>query len=168
METAYESLNGWMDKEDVTQLYNRILQFSNSAVSDILRPHGLQQARSHCPSSSPRACSNSWPLSPWCHPIILSSVFPFCSRLQSFPASGLFNESILRIRWPKYWSFSFCINHPVNIQDWPPLGWTGLVSFQSKGLSIILSNTTLQKHHFFSAQLSLWSISHIHTLLLEK
>ena len=78
------------------------------------------------------------------------------------------NESVLCIRWPKYWSFSFSIVLPMNIQDWFPLGWTGLISLQSKGLSRVFSNTTVQKHQFFSAHLSLSSNSHIHTWLLEK
>ena len=81
---------------------------------------------------------------------------------------GLFKHFILCIRWPKYWSFSFSIILPMNIQDWSPLGWTGLISLQSKGLSRALSNTTVQKHQFFGVQLSLHSNSHIHTWLLEK
>ena len=78
------------------------------------------------------------------------------------------NESVLRIRWPKYWSFSFSISLPMNIQDWFPLGWTGWISLQSKGLSRVFSNITVQKHQFFGAQLSLLYNSHIHTRLLEK
>ena len=90
-----------------------------------------------------------------CHPLLLPpSIFP--------------EESILRIRWPKYWSFSFNISPPMNIQDWFPLGWTGWMSLESKGLSRVFSNTTVQKHQFFGAQLSLWSNSHVHTWPLEK
>ena len=81
---------------------------------------------------------------------------------------GLFKHFILCIRWPKYWSFSFSIILPMNIQDWSPLGWTGLIFLQSKGLSRVFSNATVQKHQFFGAQLSLWPNSHIHTLPLEK
>ena len=131
-------------------------QFSCSVVSDSLRPHGLQHTRPPCPSPTPGVHPNSCPLSRWCHPTISSSVGPFSSYLQSFPASGSFsNESALRIRWPKYWSFSFSIS--------PSSEHPGLISFrmdcwislQSKGLSRVFSNTTVQKHQFFGAQLSL-------------
>ena len=94
-----------------------------------------------------------------CHPLLLPSIFP---SIRFFS-----NESTLRIRWPKYWSFSFN-NSPMNSQDWFPLEWTGWISFQSKGLSRVFSNTTVQKHQFFSAQLSSQSNSHIHTWPLEK
>ena len=120
------------------------VQFSCSVVSDSLRPHGLQHARPPYPSSFPRSCSNSCPLSRWCHPTISSSVIPFSFCLQSFPASGSSNESALCIRWPKFWSFSFGF-----IQDWFPLGWTGWISFKFKGLSRVFSNTAVQKHRFF-------------------
>ena len=93
----------------------------------------------------------------------------FCPLLllpPTFPSIRVFsNESVFRIRWPKYWSLSF---NPMNIQDWPHLGWTGLISLQSKGLSRVFSSTTVQNHQFFSTQLSLWSNSYIHTWLLEK
>ena len=145
------------------------VQFSHSVMCDSLWPHGLQHARLPCPPSTPRACSNSCPSCWWCHPTILSSVVPFSSCLQSFPASGSFpmnqffesgGQSI------GVWvSASFL---PMNIQDWFPLGLTGLISWQSKGLSRVFSNTTVQKHQFFSVQLSLWSNLHIHTWLLEK
>ena len=94
-------------------------------MSDSLQPHGPQHARPPCQSPTPRACSNSYPLSQWCHPTISSSVIPFSSHLQSFPASRFIsNESALRIRWPKYWSFSFNISPSrTDIQDWFPLGW---------------------------------------------
>ena len=96
-----------------------------------------------------------------CHPLLLlPSIFP---SIRVF-----LNESILRIRWPKYWNFSFNIILPMNIHDWLPLGLTGLISLQSKGLSRIFSNTTVQSYQFFSPQLSLWSNSHIHTWPLEK
>ena len=97
-----------------------------------------------------------------------SPVVPFSSCLQSFPAFRVFsNESVLRIRWQNHWSFRISIS-PSDIQDWFPLGLTGLISLQFKGRSRVLSNTTVQKHEFFHAQLSLWSNSHIHTWLLEK
>ena len=97
-------------------------------MSDSLQPHGLQHARLPCLSPTPGACSNSCPSSQWCHPTISSSVVPFSSCLQSCPASGSF-PVILRMRWPKYWSFSF--SPSKNIQDWSPLGWTGWISLQS-------------------------------------
>ena len=96
-----------------------------------------------------------------CRPLLLPpSIFP---SIRVFS-----NESTLRIRWPKYWSFSLSIISSNEYQDWSPLGWTGLISVQSKGLSRVFSNTILQKHQFFSTQLSLWSNSHIHIWLLEK
>ena len=132
------------------------VQFSCSVVSNSLQPHGLQHTRPPCPLPTPRVYSNSCPLSWWCHPTISSSVIPFSSCLQSFPASGFSsNESVLCIRWPKYWSFSFNIS--------PSYKYSGLISFrmdwldplQFKGLSRVFSNTTVQKHHFFGTQLSL-------------
>ena len=129
------------------------VQFSRSVMSDSLWPHGLQYTRHPCPSPTPKACSNSCPLSRWCHPTISSSVILF-SCCQSFPASGCFQMSQF-IRWPKYWSFSSASVLPINILDWFPLGWTGWISLQSKGLSRVFSNTTVQKHLFFGTQLSL-------------
>ena len=94
---------------------------------------------------------------------------PLLLLLSIFPSIRVFsNESVLRIRWPKHWSFSFRSVLPVNVQDWFPLGLTSLISLQSKGLSRVFSNTTIQKHQFFDAQFSLWSNSHIHTPLLER
>ena len=133
-------------------------QFSRTIVSDSSPSHGLQHARPPCPSPTPRACSNSCPSSWWCHPTISSSAVPFSSCLQSFPSIRVFsNESVPHIRWPKYWSFSFTEVWvlPINIQGWFPLGLTGLISLQSKRLSRVFSNTTVQKHQFFGAQLSL-------------
>ena len=128
---------------------------------DALQLHGLQHAKLPCPSPSPRACSNSCPLSWWCHPTILSSLVPFCSCLQSFSASGSFSVSQLFTSGDFTSSIGASASVlPMNIQDWFPLGWTGLNSLQSKGLSRVFSNTTVQKHQFFSAQLSLWSNSH--------
>ena len=132
------------------------VQFSCSFVSDSLRPHGLQHTRPPCPSPTPRVYSDLCPLSWWCHPNISSSVTLFSSCPQSFPASRSFpNESVLPIRWPKYWSFSFSIS--------PSNEYSRLISFrmdwldlwQSKGFSRVFSNTTLQKHQFFGTQLSL-------------
>ena len=122
-----------------------------------------------CSMPSPRACSYSCPLSQWCHPTISSSVIPFSSCLQSFLAPGSFlmsqlfpsNGQNIRV------SASASVL-PMNIQDWFPLGWTGWISLQSKGLSRVFSNSTVQKHQFFGTQLSLESNSHIHTWLLEK
>ena len=113
------------------------------------------------------ACSNSCPSSRWCHPAISPSVIPFSFCPQSLPASVFSNEPTLHMRWPKYWSFSFSII-PSKEWDWSPLEWTGWTSLQSKGLSRVFSNTTVQKHQFFCAQLSSQSNSHIHTWSLEK
>ena len=131
------------------------VQFSHSVASDSLRPHGLQHARPPCPSPSPGVYPNSCPLSRWCHPAISSSVVPFfsCPHLSQY--RGLSNESALHIRWPKYWSFSFSISPSNEHQDWSPLGWTGWISLQSKGLSRVFFNTTVQKHQFFDTKLSL-------------
>ena len=132
------------------------VQFHLSVVSDAWQPHGLQYARPPCPSPTPRACSNSCPSSRWCHPIISSSVIPFSSRLQSFLASGSFPISQFFASGGQSIGVSASASVlPMNIQDWFPLGWTGWMSLQSKGLSRMFSNTTVQKHQFFCAQLSL-------------
>ena len=145
------------------------VQFSYSVVSDSLRPNGLQHTRPPCPSPTPRAYSNSCPLSWWCHPIISSSIVPFSLLLQSFPASGYFQMSQLFTSGGQSIGVSASASVlPKNIQDWFPLGWTGWISLQSKGLSRVFFNITVQKHQFFNAKLSLWSNSHIHTWLLEK
>ena len=134
-----------------------------------LRPHGLQHARLPCPSPTPGAYSNSCSLSQWYHSTISSSVDPFSSRLSSFPASGSFQMSPLFASGGQSTGVSALASFlPKNTQDWSPLEWTGWISLQSKGLSRVLSNTTVQKHQFFGAQLSLWSNSHIHTWPLEK
>ena len=131
-------------------------QFSRSVMSDSLRPHGLQHARPPCPSPTTGACSNSCPSSQWCHPTISSSVVPFSSWLQSFPASESFQmRQFFASGDPSIGVSSSTSVLPMNIQDWFPLGWTGWISLQSKGLSRVFSNTTVQKHQFFSAQLSL-------------
>ena len=124
----------------------RSVQFSRSVVSDSLWPHKSQHARPPCPSPAPGVHSNSRPSSRWCHPAISFSAVPFSSCPQSLPASGSFPMSQLHMRWPKYWIFSFSIILPVNTQDRSPLEWTGWISLQSKGLSRVLSNTTVQKH----------------------
>ena len=147
-----------------------MIQFSSVAQScPTLQPHGLQHARPPCPSPTPGVYSNSCPLSWWCHPTISSSVIPFSSRLQSSPASGSFPMSQLFTSGGQSIGVSASASVlPMNTQDRSPLGWTGWISLQSKGLSRVFSNTTVQKHQFFGAQLSLWSNSHIHTWLLEK
>ena len=146
-----------------------LVQFSCPVMSNSLWPHGLQHARPPCPSPTPGACSNSCPLSWWCHPIISSSVVPFSSWHQAFPASGSFPLSQLFTSGGQSTGVSVSASVlPMNIQDWFPLGLTGWISLQSKGLSRVFSNTIVQKHQFFSAQLSLWSNSHNHIWLLEK
>ena len=146
-----------------------VSQFSHSVVSDSLWPHGLQHTSLSCPLPTPGACSNSCPSSQWCHPTISSSVVPFSSCLWSFPASGSFPRSqLFTSRGQSIGVSASALVLPMNIQDWFPLGLTGLISLQSKGLSIVFSNTAVQKHQFSGVQLSLWSNSHIHTWLLEK
>ena len=141
------------------------VQFSRSVMSNSLQPHGLQHTRLPCPSATPRACSNSCSLRKWCHPTISSSVVPF-SCLQTFPASGSFPMSQFFTSGGQRIGVSASV-FPGNIQDWFPLGLTGLIFLQAKGLKSLLQHT-VQKHQFFGAQLSLWSNSHIHTWLLEK
>ena len=134
----------------------------------LLATHGLQHARLPCPPPSPGACSNSCPLNQWCYPTISSSVIPFSCPL-SFPESGSFPMCQLFTSGGKSIGASASASVlPMNIQDWFPLGWTDWISLQSKGLSRVFSNTTVQTHQFFGAQLSLWSNSHIHTWPLEK
>ena len=131
-------------------------QFSRSVMSDFLWPHGLKHARPPCPSPTLRACSNSCPSSWWCHQTISSSVFPFFTCLQSFPGSRSFPVSQFFTSGGQTIGVSASASVlPMNIQDWLRLGWTGWISLQSKGLSRVFSNTTVQKHQFFSAQLSL-------------
>ena len=128
-------------------------------MSHSLQPHELQHARPPCPSPTPGACSNSWPSSWWCHPTIASSVIPFSSCLQSFPGPGSFPMSQIFISGGQSIGASPSASVlPMNIQDWFPLGLTSLISLQSKGLSRVFSNTTVQKHQFFSTQLSLLEI----------
>ena len=141
--------------------------FSHSVMSNSLRPPRLQHARLSCPSPTPGACSNWCSLSQWCHPTISSSVIPFSFCLQSFPASGSFQMSQFFASGCQSIRVSASTSVlPMNIQDWIPLGLTDWIILQSKGLSRVFTNTTVQKHQFYSAQFSLWSNSHIHTWLL--
>ena len=145
------------------------VQFSHSVVSNSLRPHELQHTRSPCPSQSPGVYPDSCPSSRWCHPDISSSVVPFSSCPQSLPASGSFPMSQLFAWGGQNIGVSASASVlPMNTQDRSPSEWTGWISLQSKGLSRVFSNTIVQKHQFFGAQLSLQSNSHIHTWPLEK
>ena len=159
--TAYLTNSTWMFNRILSSTFwnwapdtylSLSVQFSCLVVSDSLWTHGLQHVKPPCLSTTPRVYSNSCPLSRWCHPTISSSVEPFSSCLQSFPASGSFQmsqffasgvQSIGVLASPSVF--------PVNMQGLFPLGWTGWMSLQSKGLSRIFSNTTIQKHQFFSA-----------------
>ena len=128
------------------------VQFSHSVMSDSLRPHEPQHTRHPCSAPTLGVYPSSCPLSRWCHPSILSSVIPFSSCPQSFPASGSFQMSQLFTLGGQSIGVSVTASVlPINIQDWFPLGWTGWISLQSKGLSRVLSNITVQKHQFFSA-----------------
>ena len=145
------------------------VQFSRSVVSDSLWPHGLQHARLPCPSPTPRAYSNSSPSSWWCHPTISTSVIPFFSCRQSFPASGSFPMSQFFTSGGQSTGVSASTSVLLmNIQDWFSLGQIGWISLQSKRLSRVLSNTTVQKHQFFGAQPTSQSNSHIHTWPQEE
>ena len=127
-----------------------LVQFSSSVVSNSLQPHGLQHARTPYPSPTPRDCSNSCPSSWWCHLTISYSVVLLSACLQSFPTSGSFPMSQLFTSVSQTIGVSALASIlPMNIQDWFPLGLTGLISLQSKGLSRVFSNTTVQKHQFF-------------------
>ena len=124
-------------------------------MSNSLWLHGLQHARPPCPSPTSGVYPNSWPLNQWCHPTISSSVVPFSSHLQSFPATGSFLMSQFFASGGQSIGVSASASVlPMNIQNWFPLGWTGWMSLLSKGLSRVFSNTTVQKHQFFGAQLS--------------
>ena len=153
-----------------TRPHSLSVQFSSVAQScPTLRPHESQHARPPCPSPTPGVHSNSRPSSRWCHPAISSSVIPFSFCLQSLPASESFTMSQL-FAWGGQsievsTSASFL---PKKSQGWSPSEWTGWISLQSKGLSRVFSNTTVQKHQFFSSQPSSQSNSHIHTWPLEK
>ena len=145
------------------------VQFSRSVVSDSLRPHEPQHTRPLCPLPTPGIHSDSCPSSRWCHPAISSSVIPFSSCPQSLPASESFPMSQL-FPWGGHSTAVSALASvlPKKSQGWSPLEWTGWISLQSKGLSRVFSNITVQKHQFFSAQPSSQSNSHVHTWPLEK
>ena len=144
------------------------VQFSLSVVSDSWQPHEPQHARPPCPSPTPRVHPNPCPLCRWCHPTISSSIVPF-SCPQSFPALRSFQMSQLFTSGGQNIEVSASTSVlPMNIQDWSPSEWTGWIALQSKRLSRVFSNTTVQKHQFFGVQLSLQANSHIHTWPLEK
>ena len=154
-----------------TVTYYQSAQVSRSVLSDSLPPHRPQCTR--LPSSvsitNSRSLLKLMSSSQWWHPAISSSVISFSSCLQYFPASGSFKMSQFFASGGQSTVVSDSASLlPMNIQDWFPLKWTGLISLQSKGLLRVFSNTTVQKHRFFRAQLSLWSNYHIHTWLLEK
>ena len=145
------------------------VQFSHSVVSNSLRPHGLQHTRPPCPSPAPRVYPNSCQLSWWCHLTMSSSVVPFSSCLQSFPASGSFQMSQFFVSGGQNIGASASASVvPMNIHGWFPLWLSNLISLQSKELARVFSSTTVWKHRFFGTQPSLWSSSHIHTWLLGK
>ena len=145
------------------------VQFSLSVVSDSLRPHELQHTRPPCPLPTPGVRSNSCPSSRWCHPASSSFVVPFSSCPQSLPASESFPISQLFAWNGQSIGVSASASvPPMNTQDWSPLDWNGWISLQSKGLSRVFSNTTVQNHQFFGTQLSSQSSFHIHTWPLEK
>ena len=145
------------------------VQFSHSVVSNSLQPHKSQHIRPPCPSSTPRVHSSSRPSSWWCHPAISSSVVPFSSCPQSLPASESFPMSQLFTWGGQSTGVTASASLlPKNTLGWSPLEWTGWISLPFKGLSGVFSNTTVQNHQFFGAQLSSQSNSHIHTWLLEK
>ena len=146
-----------------------VSQFSCSVMSDSLQPHESKHTRPPCPSPTPGVYSNPCPSSQWCHPAITSSVVPFSSCPQYFLASGSFPVSQLFAWGGQSTGVSASASFlPMNTQGWSPSRWTGWIPLQSKGLSRVFSNTTVQKHQFSSAQLSSQSNSHIHTWPLEK
>ena len=154
--TDYDYTIILLDESSVFYIQFSSVQFTCSVMSDSLRPHELQHARPPCPSPTPRVYPNACPLSWWCHPTISSSVVPFSSCPQSFLASGSFQMSQLFPSGGQGLGVSASTSVlPMNTQDWSPLGWTGWTSLQSKGFSRVFSNTTVQKHQFLSAQLSL-------------
>ena len=146
-----------------------LVQFSHSVVSDSLWPHEPQHARPPCPSPTARVYPNPCSLSWWCHPTISSSVVPFSSCPQSFPAAGSFQMSQLFTSGGQSIGVSALASFLAKkSQGWSPSEWSGWISLQSKGLSRVFSNTTVQEHQFFGTQPSSQSNSHIHTWLLEK
>ena len=157
---SYSSLPFWSSSSELLRCWllrysSQFSQFSHSVVSDSLRPHGLQHTRLPRPSPTPGAYSNSCPSNQWCHPTISSSVSPVSSCLQSFPASGSFPVSQFFTSDGQSIGVSASASVlPMNTQDWSPLGWTGWISLQSKGLSRVFSHTSVQKHQFFGARFS--------------
>ena len=157
----------WKDAQH-SSLFSSV-QFSRSVVSDCLHPHESQHARPLCPSPTLGVHANSYPSSRWCHPAISSSVIPFSACPQSLPASGSFPMNQLFAWGGQSIGVSASASVlPMNTEDWSPLEWTGWIYLQSKGLSRVFSNTTVQKHQFFGTQPFSQSNSHIHTWPLEK
>ena len=149
----YIGYNTYIPKSNIHRTYT--VQFSCWDMSNSLQPHESQHIRPPCPSPSPGVYSNSCPWSWWCHPTISSSV-PFCSHLQSCPASGSFSmNQLFTSGGQNIGVLASASVLPMNTQDWSPLGWTDWISLQSKGLSRVISNTTVQKHQFLSVQLSI-------------
>ena len=145
------------------------VQFSRSVLSNSLRPHGLQHTRPPCPSPTPRVYSNSCPLSQWCHPTISPSVISFSSCLQSFPASGFFQMSQLFASGGQSIGVSASASVlPMSIQDWFPLGWTGWICLQFKGLSRVFSTPQFKSINSLALSFLYSPTLHIHTWLLEK
>ena len=160
-------LRGYWYSQDQQEGWMSVSSVGQSCMT--LWPHELQHTRPSCPSPTPRAYSNSCPLSRWYHPTISSSDIPFSSCPQSFSASGSFPMSQLFASGGHSIGVSASTSVlPLNTQDWSPLGWTGWIALQSKGLSRVFSNTIVQKHQFFGAQPSSQSNSHIHTWPQEK
>ena len=158
---------GWPSITTIS--YNYPVLFSHSVASNSLWSHETQHTRPPCPSPTPRVYPNACPSSQWCHQAISSSVIPFFSCPQSLPASGSFPMSQFFTWGGQSTGVSALAPFlPKKSQGWSPSEWTGWISLQSKGLSRVFSNTTVQRHQFFSAQLSSQSNSHIHTWLLEK
>ena len=151
------------------EMYNSISSVQSLSHVWLFGPHELQHTRLPCPSPTPRAWTNSYPSSQWCHPSISSAIAPISSCIQFFPALGSFLMSQLFTSGGQSIGASAASSAlPMNIQGWFPLGLTGWISLQSKGPSRVFSNTTVQNHEFLGAQLSLWSRSRIHPWLLEK
>ena len=144
-----------MDSQRVGHKWVTNIQFSCSVVSPSFQPNGLQHARPLWPLPTPGVYSNSCPLSQWCHPTISSSVVPYSSCFQSFPASGFPMNRLVTSGGQSIGVSASASVLPMNIQDWFPFGWIGWISLQSKGLSRVFSNTTVQKHQYFGTQLSL-------------
>ena len=170
--TFYSSHKSFLSLSDLLNAKYQMLLlfFSLSVMLNSLRPHGLQHAKLCCPSPCPRACSNSCPLrvGDAIQPSCSSSVVPFSFCLQSFPPSGSFPMSQFFASGGQSTGASASASVlPMNIQGWFPLGWTGWISLQSRGLSRVFSNSAVQKHQFFSTQPSLWFNSHVHAWLLK-